>query len=369
MPKRVRGPRHSTPAAAREWYTTNPHLKRPASCISTDIGDGDSGGSQANTTTTYQPDDESEGDGATDDEWNNAYDDGSEDDEDELEQDFDALELESEKDNTPKGVVGYGEPSLCDELHPRFQNSSQLYFKNVEDCEHFVALAGAPADFRQTIVSIQCGNTDNGYGNGLSDGGLLAVARALPGLQNAELESCTRVTDRGLCALLRRCPDLRSVSVTGHDRGVGRITNRTVDALIKDEKLGARLRHLCLVDQRLGSIRDRELLSYMRPRLEIVEGESVGDGYGAGMVASMGGGGVGITTWKGGEMMDDGFDSFGGYGGGFGGFPHLSGSESESEDGGGDAVGDGDEAVVEVLRAFIEADGHGTHPEAMGCLG
>ncbi|KAK7943578.1 uncharacterized protein PG986_012691 [Apiospora aurea] len=318
MAKRVRGPRNA-PAAAGKRHTTNPHLKRPANCISTDVDDGDSAGNQANTTTQYQPDDDADSDDTTDDGWYNAYDDTSGEDEEEVEQYFDnLLELVSEKDYIPECVVGYGESSLCDELHPRFQNTSQLYFKDAEDWgknwETAKRRAGKkkvwfgpgfriqerspspPLTSARTIVSIQCGDTLAGYGRGLSDSGLLAVAKALSGLQNAELESCTRITDRGLLALLRRCPDVRSVGVTGHDRGLGRITDQTVSSLTSDEKLGPRLRHLRLVDQRRGSKRARELLSYTRPRLEFVEG------YGAGMVAYRSRSrGRGITRWKGGR--------------------------------------------------------------------
>ncbi|KAK6857561.1 hypothetical protein PG995_006388 [Apiospora arundinis] len=98
-----------------------------------------------------------------------------------------------------------------------------------------------PRAFRRKLLSIKCGNSDNGYGAGLHDDALVKLAQPCPGLQNAVLELCTAISDQGLASLLKSCPGMRTVSITGHDRGRGRITSKGLDALNKDKTLGAKL--------------------------------------------------------------------------------------------------------------------------------
>ncbi|KAK8115708.1 hypothetical protein PG984_012210 [Apiospora sp. TS-2023a] len=246
-------------------------------------------------------------------------------DENDEEDDEPEEEGESEGDDEPVEDLG-------SDMFPHFRPEYEVYFQNIKSWdqkwknekqrkgvkkvtfgddfriqdEHFVALAGAPRAFRRKLLSVKCGNTDNGYGAGLSDNALTKLAEACPSLQNVGLESCTFITDQGLTSLLQHCPGMRTVSVTGHDRGCGRVTSKALNALHKDKTLGAKLLKLHLIDQHLG-ISACKKLTKKRPALEVVEGITDGDGYASQMVASMGGGGS-VTTWKRGKA-DDEFDS------------------------------------------------------------
>ncbi|KAK7931130.1 hypothetical protein PG985_001842 [Apiospora marii] len=326
MPKRPQ--QMPAPAEAGDVAKTSSQLKRTLRSATNDVSDS----SRKKARTTY----EEPQSGDEDDESEVSQEEETDEDAG-FEEDIDSGEVDdgSEDEHNLSDLdefASHGAPvadddddeseesSISEDLDPYFPQANMVYNLNVKSWDetwettkqrrnikqvtfgpdfrvqdqHFLALAQAPAAFRRSLRSIRCGNTDNGCGAGLSDDAVARLAEACPGLRYVTLEACTAVTDRGLAALLRHCPDLRSVSVTGHDRRTGHITSQALDALRQDPTLGAQLVRLHLVDQEVR-FQAAEKLSKKRPNLEIVEGRTDGDGYGAQMVASIMGGSS-ITT-------------------------------------------------------------------------
>ncbi|KAK6844047.1 hypothetical protein PG987_004907 [Apiospora arundinis] len=310
MPEKIRQTRSAAAAANKDKATSEP--KRPNNSASNDNSDNGSGSRKKAKTTQEQITDEPEVDEATEDKKDEEDDEPEEVDESE----GDDEPVEDLRSNMyphfrPECQV-FSEMSRSGTRNGRLPNNSRVSRRLLSETisgsrTNTSWLSPAPPHaFRRKLLSIKCGNSDNGYGAGLHDDALVKLAQACPGLQNAVLELCTAISDQGLASLLKSCPGMRTVSITGHDRGRGRITSKGLDALNKDKTLGAKLLKLHLVDQHLDASAVKRLTK-KRPALEVVEGDTDGDGIASQMLASMGMG-RSITAWKGGKA-DDEFDS------------------------------------------------------------
>ncbi|KAK8120272.1 hypothetical protein PG999_004392 [Apiospora kogelbergensis] len=224
MPENIRKTRSAAAAANKDKASSEP--KRPNNSASNDNSDNGSGSRKKAKTTQEQITGEPEVDEVTEDK-------------------------KDEEDNEPEEVdesEGDDEPveDLRSNMYPHFRPECQVFFRNIQEWDEKWKTAKQlkgikKVTFGDDFQDIKCGNSDNGYGAGLHDDALVKLAQPCPGLQNAVLELCTAISDQGLASLLKSCPGMRTVSITGHDRGRGRITSKGLDALNKDKTLGAKL--------------------------------------------------------------------------------------------------------------------------------
>ena len=80
----------------------------------------------------------------------------------------------------------------------------------------------------------------------------MAFVKLCRNLLVLQLESALAVDNTAFSAILSHCPGLQQLTVTGHDKGSGNITNKALLPLIEDREL-PRLAKLVLTDQREAS--------------------------------------------------------------------------------------------------------------------
>ena len=80
----------------------------------------------------------------------------------------------------------------------------------------------------------------------------MAFVKLCRNLLVLQLESALAVDNTAFAAILSHCPGLQQLTVTGHDKGSGNITNKALLPLIEDGEL-PRLAKLVLTDQREAS--------------------------------------------------------------------------------------------------------------------
>ncbi|KAK6854140.1 hypothetical protein PG995_009233 [Apiospora arundinis] len=204
---------------------------------------------------------------------------------------------------------------IGDNMHPSFEEGLTAYFVDSKQFDekwetarrrhcvwavffghdfriadkHFLAIASAPRAFRKELLSIQF-STDRG-GLDLHDSAVVAVAQACPGLQNVVLHSCPSITDQSLFALLRHCPGMRTLAITGFEGRQGQIGSGALNQLRtgrEAQTYGAALLRLNLTEQQYFDNGAVKKLSKARPQLTILVGQwSI------------------TTTWKGGRTSDE----------------------------------------------------------------
>jgi hypothetical protein len=191
-------------------------------------------------------------------------------------------------------------------LLPHFTNP---HTNHVLCSSHLLAIANAPKDFRARLTSFACGNSDSGYGSSLSHAAVATLAKACPALLNITFESSCDLTDATIYVLLKHCPNLHSISISGNNKVTGKITGAIFRKLDKNPGLGKGLKSLGLVDQDLD-LKELNALLKTRRRLDIIEGRTMGNGAAARVVASLTGtstGGNPVRKWRGGKIVNVGF--------------------------------------------------------------
>jgi len=215
--------------------------------------------------------------------------------------------------------------------YPAFAGTSNLYFDteatwdagklvagikgvkfgdkfNIKD-SHIDALANAELGFRSSLLNLSCGNSDNGYGGSLTTEAVVRLASACPNLVSVQLEAARNLDDTALLAIAENCKDVVFIGISGHDRGLGKISDTALKTLKGEKKVATKLRYLYIVDQPVSKA--CKALSKARKALAIIEGRTEGDGIAAQWLAS----GEPLTTWFGGKEVgedgeDMGFDDF-----------------------------------------------------------
>lgn len=179
-------------------------------------------------------------------------------------------------------------------------------------CSHLHALATADLEFRSSLINLSCGNSDNGYGGSLTDDAVCQLALACPNLTSIKLEAATRLTDVALLAIATNCKNIEFISISGHDKGTGKISDAGLKTIQTDKGIAPKLRYLDFTDQGHGSKFSKacKALSKSRKLLAIIEGRTDGDGIAAQWVAGMAGVSELITWFGGKEVGDNGTGSF-----------------------------------------------------------
>lgn len=105
-------------------------------------------------------------------------------------------------------------------------------------------------------------------------------------MQNFNFSSTLRLTDTAVIGILHGWRDLRQLNVSGRKDCHGPVTRRVIDALTANAELAKHLQVLSIVYENVER-EAVEMLSRLRPGLEIVEGNRE----------------AGILTWKGGVVL------------------------------------------------------------------
>lgn len=111
------------------------------------------------------------------------------------------------------------------------------------------------------------------------------------------MESASNVKDDAFAALLKSCPELEYLDISGNDKVSGRLSDKSFKLLQTDATLVPKLRKLYVVDQRMSK-KMAEKVVKGRPQLFIQGGESDGDGYASAMVMEMTGASYGDGIWE-----------------------------------------------------------------------
>ncbi|KAF2113626.1 hypothetical protein BDV96DRAFT_601111 [Lophiotrema nucula] len=161
------------------------------------------------------------------------------------------------------------------------------------------AISNAPESIRNAIHTIQFGSTDSGYRSGVTDSAIARLAHACPNLQTATFLSATSLTDASVISLIKHCPYIHTIQITGHDKDTGLIKETCFTDLLAHPLQARNLVKLYLADQKL-SVKTVVLYSETMSDLEIVEGSTVGNSLAAAEYA--GSDGKTMTTWQGGRI-------------------------------------------------------------------
>lgn len=111
------------------------------------------------------------------------------------------------------------------------------------------------------------------------------------------MESASNIKDDAFAALLKGCPELEYLSISGNDKVSGSLSDKSLKLLQTDTTLVPNLRKLYIVDQRMSK-KMAEKLVKGRPQLYVQGGESDGDGYASAMVMQMMGQSYGDGIWE-----------------------------------------------------------------------
>jgi hypothetical protein len=171
-----------------------------------------------------------------------------------------------------------------------------------------------------SLVSISLGDSDTATGRMITDHGVIILVRACPNLRVLVLNSATSLTDTAFLACCEACPSLEFFTVTGHDKINGKISSASLKRLESTPSLVPNLKELVLLDQCHFDNDTLRKLSKARPKLAIKDGNTLGDGVAANVIAAMTGG-VSVRTWFGGKVINTERD-FGCYGPGGEDFPY-----------------------------------------------
>ncbi|KAL0059503.1 Homeobox protein tos8 [Marasmius tenuissimus] len=181
---------------------------------------------------------------------------------------------------------------------------------------HLQTMSSIPT-LMSTLQVLSLGDSDTGKGAWLTDAGVQSFLSQAPNLISLTLDACRDLTDATLIHALESCPRLQLLQITGNDKVQGKITDSVFRTIRERQNIGVNLRELVLYDQPVSPYsKDFKDLSNARKDLTVREGETLGDGIAANMIAAMSGGAM-TTAWKNGEMVgidtDMGFYGPGGY--------------------------------------------------------
>ncbi|KAI4646790.1 hypothetical protein J4E93_005014 [Alternaria ventricosa] len=185
---------------------------------------------------------------------------------------------------------------------------------------HINTIAAASPEFRKSLRTIGCGC------GAVSDAAVANLTRAVPSLKDIYFVETQSLTDNAIISIVRNCPDIERIAISGDDRTSGKVNCRGLVDVLADTTVAKKLQHLELWDQRLHD-RSVKKISKARPKMAIVDGETVGDSMAAQMVAAQTGAGY-MRFYLGGHLVNTGgglrpgdfgldgleFEEFGGYG-------------------------------------------------------
>jgi hypothetical protein len=169
---------------------------------------------------------------------------------------------------------------------------------------HLDAIVAAGSAFSCSLQDFRSGDSETGSGYRLSDAAVVRLAIACPNLIHVCLSGSKQLTDASLLAFLANCPKLHYLSITGNDKGRGRLEGPALDELREKPDLGKDLVKMRLTDQNATDKKFEKALkslSAARKKLAIEVGDTH-ERYGH------------VTTWLGGKQKM-GYQAFGGPGG------------------------------------------------------
>ncbi|RKF54649.1 hypothetical protein OnM2_096021 [Erysiphe neolycopersici] len=183
------------------------------------------------------------------------------------------------------------------------QNKNLVNIKFQEDFrivdEHIDAIA--TSTIAENLKKLQFGDSDTGIGRCVTDQAIVRLAQRCLKLEEVLFYSATSLTDTALLAIAQNCSLIRSINISGNDKIHGRVTGNCFDQLVTNPDIAPRLMKIILLDQNVKH-KKIKLLTKQRPSLIICEGDTVGNGIAAQMVASMTGAGN-TTEWRNGKMI------------------------------------------------------------------
>lgn len=136
------------------------------------------------------------------------------------------------------------------------------------------------------LVVLELGSSDSGCGSQLTDTSVQHLAAHCPNLRKLRLESVTRVTDKAMIDIMKKCPLLEELHVSGNDKINGDITDKSIKLLFEDDVL-PNLRQICVTDQSAIEHNTVYRLRRRRPKLRIIAGETDSDSMAHSLVLSM----------------------------------------------------------------------------------
>ena len=139
---------------------------------------------------------------------------------------------------------------------------------------------------KEDLVVLELGSSDTGDGVWITDKTLKCVADNCPKLRKLRLESVTCATDNAVIEVTSKCPLLEELTVSGHDRTTGALSDKFLKVLF-DVNVLPGLNLLCITDQ-WGIHYDVVCrLRRRRPKLKIVAGETDSDSFAHSLVLGM----------------------------------------------------------------------------------
>jgi hypothetical protein len=108
----------------------------------------------------------------------------------------------------------------------------------------------------------------------LSDSAISRFTAACPNLIHIDMDSACDLTDAGLSAICRNCPNIEFISINRNDKCRDHIGGTALDVLRVDKKLASRLEVLGLIDQSGGLVKAVKKLGSARKGLEITLGKT-----------------------------------------------------------------------------------------------
>ena len=145
---------------------------------------------------------------------------------------------------------------------------------------------------KDSLIVLELGSSNTGAGVWLSDTAIHHIADNCPSLRKLRLESVTGVTDIAVNDVMKKCPLLEELEVSGHDRSSGSLTDECIKDLF-DLSVLPNLKGLIITDQLRVHHDVVYRLRRRRPNLKIIAGETDSDSFAHSMVLSMCGLGYG----------------------------------------------------------------------------
>ena len=140
--------------------------------------------------------------------------------------------------------------------------------------------------WKEDLVVLELGSSDTGDGVWLTNKALQYIADNCPKLRKLRLESVTNASDDAVIDITRKCPLLEELTVSGHDKSSGALTDRFLKVLF-DVSVLPKLSLLSITDQWSVHCDVVNRLRRRRPKLKIVAGETDSDSFAHSLVLGM----------------------------------------------------------------------------------
>jgi len=129
---------------------------------------------------------------------------------------------------------------------------------NTHRSTHLRDIANAPEAFREKLEKIRLGARLGRLDMPISDEAVAHLARACPNLKNLHLDGAVLITGTCIPSVLTSCPDLTSLSITGHDRRLGSLDLDHLTPLAEDPVISVSAPKLKNLDLRRAIISPAE---------------------------------------------------------------------------------------------------------------